>query len=131
MPRRSYYSRRRNKYHAIKKSVDGIVFDSVKEANRYMELQEMLRVGKIKDLRRQVKYLLIPVQRAPSTVGKRGGVKVGAVIERECSYIADFVYTVTDTGQVIVEDTKGMRTKDYVIKRKLMLFVYGIKVKEI
>lgn len=60
MPRRSYYSRRRNKYHAIKKSVDGIVFDSVKEANRYMELQEMLRAGKIKDLRRQVKYLLIP-----------------------------------------------------------------------
>lgn len=131
MPRRSYYSRRRNKYHAIKKSVDGIVFDSVKEANRYMELQEMLRSGTIKDLRRQVKYLLIPVQRAPSTVGKRGGVKVGAVIERECSYIADFVYTVTDTNQVIVEDTKGMRTKDYVIKRKLMLFVYGIKVKEI
>ena len=52
-------------------------------------------------------------------------------IERECSYVADFVYHDAHTGELIVEDTKGVRTKDYIIKRKLMLSVYGIKIKEI
>jgi hypothetical protein len=87
--------------------------------------------GIISNLRRQVKYVLIPAQREPSTVGPRGGVKPGKLLEKECSYIADFVYTVVETGETVVEDTKGFRTKDYLIKRKLMLFVYGIKIKEI
>ena len=54
-----------------------------------------------------------------------------ALLERACSYIADFVYTDCKTGQTIVEDTKGMRTREYVIKRKLMLYMHGIRIKEV
>lgn len=130
-----YYPYRRqskkNKYNAKSVEYDGIQFDSQREALRYRELVYLLNDGIITNLKRQVKYLLIPAQREPSTIGKRGGVKQGKLIEHECSYIADFVYEVVETGETIVEDTKGMRTKDYIIKRKLMLFVYGIRIKEI
>lgn len=128
------YSLRRskkNKYNAKSVEYDGLKFDSQKEALRYKELRFLISEGIITDLQRQVKYLLIPAQREPATVGKRGGIKQGKLIEHECSYIADFVYTVVESGETVVEDTKGMRTKDYVIKRKLMLFVYGIRIKEI
>lgn len=129
---RPYFrGRSKNKYNAKSVEYDGLKFDSQKEALRYKELDYLLSEGIITDLKRQVKYLLIPAQREPATVGKRGGVKQGKLIEHECSYIADFVYTVVESGETIVEDTKGMRTKDYVIKRKLMLFVYGIRIKEI
>lgn len=81
----------------------------------------------------QVKYVLIPAQYETyerySKNGKRlkDGVKC---IERECSYYADFVYTISETGENIVEDTKSKitQTKDFVIKRKLMLAVHGIKI---
>ena len=129
---RPYFrGRSKNKYNAKSVEYDGLKFDSQKEALRYKELDYLLSERIITDLKRQVKYLLIPAQREPATVGKRGGVKQGKLIEHECSYIADFVYTVVESGETIVEDTKGMRTKDYVIKRKLMLFVYGIRIKEI
>lgn len=52
-------------------------------------------------------------------------------IERECSYVADFRYQDARTGELVIEDTKGVRTKDYIIKRKLMLKEYGIKISEI
>ena len=120
-----------NKYGANKVSVNGIQFDSKKEAKRYQELLLLIKSGYIKDLRLQEKFVLIPAQREPDTVGKRGGVTKGKIIERECSYIADFVYTDNCTGEQVVEDTKGMRTKDYIIKRKLMLYVYGIRIKEV
>ena len=55
----------------------------------------------------------------------------GKVVERECAYVADFVYHDAHTGELVVEDTKGVRTKDYVIKRKLMLSIYNIRIKEI
>lgn len=87
--------------------------------------------GKIKELQRQVKYVLLPAQREPDTIGKRGGIKKGMLIEREVAYYADFVYKLGDTETVIVEDTKGMRTTDYIIKRKMMLYFYGIKIKEL
>ena len=129
-----YYNRLKgsgNKYHSKKVEYNGLKFDSKHEARRYQDLSIMQQAGEIKDLRRQVKYILIPAQREPATVGARGGIKQGKLLERECAYIADFVYTVTETGQTVVEDTKGMRTKDYIIKRKLMLFIYGIQIKEI
>ena len=130
-----YYPYRRrstkNKYNAKSVEYDGIKFDSQKEALRYKELTFLISQGIITELQRQVKYLLIPAQREPATVGKRGGIKQGKLLEHECSYIADFVYKVVDSGEIVVEDTKGMRTKDYIIKRKLMLFVYGIRIKEI
>lgn len=105
-------------------------FDSKKEERRYQELCIMERAGSISGLQTQVKYILIPAQREPPTQGPRGGTKPGKLIERECAYIADFVYTDTKTGAQIVEDSKGMRTKDYIIKRKLMLYVHGIRIHE-
>lgn len=129
---RAYFPRtHKNKYNARSVEYDGLKFDSQREATRFKELNFLLNDGIISDLRRQVKYVLIPAQREPATVGARGGIKQGKLIEKECSYIADFVYTVVETGEEIVEDTKGFKTKDYILKRKLMLFVYGIRIKEI
>ena len=120
-----------NKYRNRKvKTSDGIVHASQLEADRWMQLKLLERAGKIVNLKRQVKYILIPAQYEPSTIGKRGGVKRGKLLERECSYVADFVYQ-DNLGVLHVEDTKGVRTKDYVIKRKLMLSVYGIRIKEV
>lgn len=121
-----------NKYRNRKvKTSDGIVHDSIKELRRWKELQLLERAGKIKDLKRQVKFVLIPAQREQGTIGKRGGIKQGKLLERECSYIADFVYTDTKTGKMVVEDTKGFKTKDFIIKRKLMLYIHKIQVREI
>ena len=109
-------------------------FDSKKEAKRYQELKMLERAGAIHDLQRQIKYVLIPAQyELTSEVyvkGKeKGKPKKGKLIERECAYYADFVY-ICD-GETVVEDTKGMKTPEYIIKRKLMLYLHGIKVKEI
>lgn len=109
-----------SKYHAQKTTVDGVAFDSKKEARRYLELKLLERAEEIKDLERQKKFVLIPAQKIN-----------GKVAERECSYIADFTYTDCRTGEMIVEDTKGFRTKEYIIKRKLLLQNYGIKIKEV
>lgn len=94
-------------------------FDSKKEAKRYEELMAMQNSGLISDLQTQVKFKLIPSQRID-----------GKVVEREVSYKADFVYY--REGKLIVEDVKGyIRTPEYIIKRKLMLSVYGIRVTEV
>ncbi len=118
------------KYHSKKAYAGGVVFDSRKEARRYNELRYLMQVGEISDLRRQVKFVLIPAQREAETIGKRGGVKKGRLLERECAYVADFVYK-DKNGCYVVEDTKGFRTPEYIIKRKLMLWVHGIQIKEI
>lgn len=107
------------KYHNKKVTVDDIVFDSKREARRFTELQRLEHQGEISRLRRQVKFVLIPPQRD----------ETGRVVERECAYYADFVYLMG--GKTVVEDTKGVKTRDYIIKRKLMLERYGIKVKEV
>lgn len=118
------------KYHNSKvKTSEGLVFDSKREYRRWCELKMMEASGVISDLQRQVKYVLIPTQKEPDTIGKRGGIHKGKMIEKECYYVADFVYQ--SKGETIVEDTKGMRTKDYIIKRKLMLWIHHIKIKEI
>ena len=108
-----------NKFGAKKvKTPDGKVFDSKKEAQRYGILRLLERAGKIADLQLQVKFVLIPTQKDEK----------GKVIERECSYVADFVYY--ENGNKVVEDTKGFKTADYILKRKLMLWVHGIRIKE-
>lgn len=122
------------KYGNKKITVDGMTFDSKREYKRYCELKLLERGGYISDLKFQQKFVLIPEQREDSTEvyqkGKnKGKLKPEKVIEKECSYIADFVYT--EDGKTVVEDTKGFRTKDYIIKRKLMLNIHGIKIKEI
>ena len=107
-----------NKYHNRKATYDGEQFDSLTELSRWKELQLLQRAGEIKDLRRQVPYELIPSQ---SINGK--------VVEKVCKYIADFVYT-DKSGKTIVEDVKGVKTAEYIIKRKLMLSVHGIEIYE-
>lgn len=107
---------KRNKYGARRVGAHA----SVKEHNRAAQLRLMQRTGLISGLREQVRYLLIPSHRFED-----------GTLERACHYIADFVYTDNETGQTIVEDTKGVRTKEYIIKRKLMLAVHGIRIKEI
>lgn len=119
-----------NKYKSRKTSVNGVNFDSRKEADRYIELNLLSRSGAITSLKRQVKFELIPAQYEPDIINPRGKVKKGKLIERAVSYIADFVYT-DENGKTVVEDTKGFRTKDYIIKRKLLLYMHGIRIKEI
>lgn len=118
---------------------DGISFDSKREAKRYEELKLLERAGKITDLRRQVKFELIPaqyeaVERWSDKTGKR--LKDGKrLLEKECSYIADFVYCMD--GKPVAEDVKGYRDPQsagyakFVIKRKLMLYVHGIRIQEV
>ena len=119
----------RNKYHNQKSGG----FDSRKEERRFMELLMMQRAGHISELQTQVKYELIPSQyESYERYGKDGKrLKDGQkLIERGVSYVADFVYK-DSTGKTVVEDTKGVKTKDYIIKRKLMLYIHGIKIKEV
>lgn len=108
-----------------------MVFDSRKECRRWKELRLLEDEGHISDLQRQVRFELVPVQREPDRRGPKGGVIKGKVNERKVEYIADFVYTDTETGEMVVEDTKGIKTKDFIIKRKLMLYRHGIRVKEV
>lgn len=115
-----------SKYHSEKVQIDGETFDSRREARRWMDLRLLEQVGEIRDLRRQVKYTLIPTQREEGD-----GKKPGKLLEKEVSYYADFVYTDARTGEQIVEDAKGVRTDAYILKRKLMLFVHGIRITEV
>ena len=111
------YSYNKSKYNNIKTTtLDGIKHDSKKEAKRWMELCLLQRAGEISDLKRQVPFELIPKQEG----------------ERAVKYIADFVYT--ENGKQVVEDVKSPATRknpEYVIKRKLMRYIHGIKIKEI
>ena len=102
------------KYRNEKTRVRGVLFDSKKEAVRYANLLWAQEGGLITDLRRQVRFQIIP----PLTLD-------GKTAEREAVYIADFVYRITeannpDNGKVVIEDTKGYKTPDYILKRKLM-----------
>lgn len=106
------------KYGNRKITRDGITFDSVKEYKRFCELTLLERAGEITDLQRQVKFMLIPSQKID-----------GKVVERPVHYIADFVYQ--EDGQTVVEDTKGFKTKDYILKRKMMLHTHGIRIREV
>lgn len=106
----------RSKYHAKRTSVDGIVFDSKREADRYLVLKSMEKDGTIEDLRRQVRYELIPA------------FDVGGKHYRPVFYVADFVYV--EDGKEVVEDVKGMRTDVYRIKSKLFARRYGKVIKE-
>lgn len=112
-----------SKYGAKKVTYDGKTFDSKKEAQRYAELRLLERGKVIKDLKCQVKYPLLLAQYEKGENGK--------LLERGVTYVADFAYTDCKTGERIVEDTKGVKTEAYIIKRKLMLYFYGIRIKEV
>ncbi len=111
----------RSKYNSVKVQIDGITFDSKAEARRFAELKLLQDDGHISGLAMQKKYLLLPSKR-----------NADGYLERETAYVADFVY-VDHLGETIVEDTKSpaTRTPEYVIKRKLMLHIHGITIREI
>ena len=122
-------------------TTDGILHDSRKEALRWTQLLLLQRAGEITDLKRQVEFILIPDQREPSTEvyqkgEKKGMPKEGKLIERKVVYVADFVYTDAD-GKRVVEDAKGYRDPSsagyakFVLKRKMMLWLYGIRIMEV
>lgn len=113
----------RNKFYNRKVRVRGHVFDSLKEGRRYQELLLLQQAGEIRDLKCQVSFILLPSQRYKDPASGR------YKVERGVKYIADFTYTAAD-GELIVEDVKGLRTKDYVIKRKLLLWTHGIRILE-
>lgn len=110
-----------SKYGNRKTELDGMIFDSRKEAARWCELKLMERAGLITDLFRQFPFTILPAQRNEK----------GKVIERPVKYVADFVYTDKNTGKTVVEDAKGVRTKEYILKRKMMLYLHGIRIKEV
>lgn len=103
---------KKSKYNNKKTEIDGIIFDSIREAKRYRVLRLMQKVGVIGQLRLQVPYELNP-----------GGT-------HSLVYEADFVYILSETGETVVEDSKGARTREYLKKRRLMLKVHGIIIKE-
>ena len=129
------YPAKKSKYHSKKTACNfGHIHDSKSEAFRCDTLNMLQAVGKITDLQTQVKFVLIPAQRADSHEyykrgEHKGEAKPGRVIETECAYYADFVYK--RNGVQIVEDVKGMRTEVYKIKKKLMLERYGIRIEEV
>lgn len=117
---------RRSKYHSIKLETPDGLFDSKKEHERWLELKDMQSNGIISDLDRQVLFELIPAHKLPRPIKKGRG---RTLTERKCTYLADFVYK--QNGEVVVEDAKGFRTPEYIIKRKLMLDRYGIQISEV
>lgn len=121
---------KQSKYHSTKVICDGMTFDSKKECRRYQTLRMLERGSAITNLKRQVKYELIPNQYAIKVIQlKTKQTQKRILAERKVEYVADFVYE--KDGATIVEDTKGFRTADYIIKRKLMLWVHGIKIEEV
>lgn len=107
---------RGSKYRAKKTVVDGIEFDSAKEAKRYTSLRALEDVGKIQGLRLQVPFELVP------------SFECDGVKYRGMRYVADFVYY--RDGKQVVEDCKGFKTAEYKLKKKLMAFINHINIDE-
>ena len=109
----------RNKYNNSKCVWNGLKFDSQKELLRYKELLELVEMGLIRDLKRQVKFELIPTQ------------KYNGKTYRSCSYYADFTYFLTGSDKMVVEDVKGgvaTQTTEFIIKQKLMIHRDGNEI---
>lgn len=125
------------KYHNKKVTLNGIEFHSRKEARRYTELLLLERAGAIQDLRRQVPFELIPAQYEDVYTGEyyKRGDRMGepkmkrVCVEKAVTYYADFVYV--QGGETVVEDTKGFKTPEYILKRKLARYLLGIRINEL
>lgn len=139
-----YYHRRKdNKYNSTKITRDGETFDSVQEYRRFCELRLLERAGEITNLKRQVEFELIPAQYEERETGefykrgeRKGEPKMKTVcLEQSVKYTADFAYY--EKGKYIVEDVKGYQDPasagyaKFILKRKMMLYFHGIKIKEI
>lgn len=136
-----YYPKSKAKYKNVKATYNGITFDSLKEMRRYKELLLLEKAGAIQDLQLQVKFELIPAQYESIETGEyyKRGTKKGQpktkdiCIEQSLVYVADFVYM--EAGKKVVEDVKGYKEGSayniFKIKRKLALWIHGIKIKEV
>ena len=111
--------KRGQKYSNTKVSDGALTFDSKAEHKRWQYLALLERAGEIRELRMQVPFVLIPAQVSPD------GSKIKPTV-----YVADFTY-IDGNGELVVEDPKGCSTPEWKIKRKLMLQVHGIWVREI
>lgn len=121
----------KRKYHNKKVTFDGFEFDSKKEMYRYIRLKSMQEEGLISDLRMQVPYEIIPAVYEEEKVQLKTKVKtVTKCVQRAAYYLADFVYKDKD-GKEIVLDTKGFRTKEYLLKKKMMRAFLGITITEV
>ena len=124
-------AKRKAKYGNKKVTFDGIEFDSEKEMYRYIRLKSMQEEGLISDLRMQVPYEIIPAVYEEETVQLKTKVKtVTKCVQRAAYYLADFVYKDKDGNEIIL-DTKGFRTKEYLLKKKMMRAFLGITIKEV
>ena len=122
----------RNKYGNKKVEKDGILFDSRKEASYYLYLKTRKMAGEIENLRMQVPFELIPAIYETQTVHLKTKDKtVEKCVQKAVHYVADFVYTDVATGKETVVDTKGYRTKDYILKKKIMRAFLGIAITEV
>ena len=120
----------KNKYNAKKVNICGIEFDSKKEGMRWLLLKDMERTGEITDLQRQVPFELLPAIYRDEVVHLKTKDKVERrLVQRAVHYVADFVYN--KDGKQVVEDTKGLRLPDYILKKKMMLALLGIEIHEI
>lgn len=106
-----------SKYKNKKVEYKGMIFDSKKEYLRYLVLEDKWNKGEIKNLKRQVPYILVP------------SFNLNKKKYREMKYLADFVYE--ENGKQVVEDVKGIRTDVYKLKKKLMAYIYQIEIKEV
>ena len=102
-----------SKYGNQKTAIDGITFDSKREANRYCELRLLEKAGQIKHLGLQKRFEIVPKT------------KYGKALH----YVADFVYQ--ECGKMVVEDAKGVRTQVYCLKKRLMAELYNIEIREV
>jgi hypothetical protein len=125
--------KRTNKYNAKKFiSSNGTKYDSKREYFRHLELLEMEANGVISELNRQVEFTLLPAVKVTETVQLKTKTKeVTKTIQQPIKYVADFVYT--ENGEKVVEDVKispKVLPKDYVLKKKLLFYFHGYKIRE-
>ena len=122
----------RNKFGNHKVTIDGIKFDSRKEAKFYLFLREAEKNGEITDLKLQVPFELIPAIYEEQVIHLKTKDKVVTkCVQKAVHYVADFVYTETVSGNQAVVDTKGFRTPEYKLKKKMMRAFKGINIVEV
>lgn len=120
-----------NKYGNHKTRVDGMTFDSIREGRYYIYLRDLLRKGEISNLRMQVPFEVVPAVYTEEVVHlNRKDKTVRKCVQKAVHYIADFVYTDTASGKEVVVDAKGYKTKEYILKKKMMLAFKGIEIVE-
>ena len=128
----AFYPINNSKYGNKKVEIDGHVFDSRKEAKYYLYLKEKEKEGEISNIRLQVPFEIVPAVYEDKVVHLKTKDKtVSRCVQRAVHYIADFVYTVNDTGEDEVVDVKGWRTEGYILKKKMMRAFNGIDIIEV